>query len=449
MKAKDKDKDPIRTEWKVYGSNKQPKVVPAKHLYACKKKCSNNAASSSSKSKYQCIRRCLYYKKHKQKKRCKHSCKKKCYGQGNGQMSSSGKHNGCFKRCKHRCMHQNQGKVAECAIMKARKNIRGLKVKVFDQMWKNRHDNKPYNDRLIDFETYFKHTGNYKKSRDYLRFPLHVGGQCNSKPKKCDCKKNVSNVRYYVKRQANGSHSQSGGYTWQKITDLSQLQQGDKVKAKFDVSQNCKHKKVRLTIASYKAKGPTWNQAKKYQRLYDWASGKFGPGTHTLGPIKIPNCHFQADFVCGKKLTGRQIVGGTLYGKRKIDWVNGGQTSCKHPGGCTKPGKDWSKYAACHPYLKKHKFCGKSWYGLLHYGAQKHQYWYKLARVVIATKLSVKYGAWLPPGIYKRLHYAVQILKNHCGYIPTKYRGKVHGLIQSLKHFNHGKTGPGVCKKSP
>ena len=75
MKAKDKDKDPLRSKWKVYGSNKKPKVVPAKHLYACKKKCSNQggnsagntSGSSSSKSKYQCIRRCLYYKKHKQK----------------------------------------------------------------------------------------------------------------------------------------------------------------------------------------------------------------------------------------------------------------------------------------------------------------------------------------------------------------------------------------------
>ena len=58
-----------------------------------------------------------------------------------------------------------------------------------------------------------------------------------------------------------------------------------------------------LTLVSYIAPGSSFSDSTAYQQvIYQQATGTFAPGTHSL-TVKIPNCYYQIDFVCGPAIS--------------------------------------------------------------------------------------------------------------------------------------------------
>ena len=85
------------------------------------------------------------------------------------------------------------------------------------------------------------------------------------------------------------------------VSDLrGNTNQGDEVTVTFTVAAG--YQPHTITLVSYTAPGPTFVAADAYlQRIYDVATGVFGPGTYSLTVI-IPDSNYQIDFVCGSAI---------------------------------------------------------------------------------------------------------------------------------------------------
>ncbi len=286
------------------------------------------------------------------------------------------------------------GRLLECVAFEPGAGEWSLQVKIWDQL--------QYNDQLTDFENYYSQTGQPQVSHGFLRFPLYGGGGSCQGPdagedtgpdveddadenagdtadpdadtgtRECNCKDSVTLVEYQVDR---------GGQQI-IIGDLNQAQQGDTVTAKFTVDAGCDPQEVSLVV--YEAQGPDFNSSFP-QTLHDFASGAFGPGTHTLGPVAIPDCYFQVDFVCGPRLSDLALNSGHRYGDRKIDWHNNGTRSCQPSQGCTRTRGYWSTHHeyAGNPSLQidwprangedeMNLICGKTWLSVIQLARKFH-----------------------------------------------------------------------------
>src|SRR5438105_12173293 len=72
---------------------------------------------------------------------------------------------------------------------------------------------------------------------------------------------------------------------------------GASVQVNFTVRSTCAN--ASLSIVSYTAPGATFDaNTASQQHVYESANGTF-TGNGTLGPIDVPNCYYQVDFVAG------------------------------------------------------------------------------------------------------------------------------------------------------
>ena len=73
---------------------------------------------------------------------------------------------------------------------------------------------------------------------------------------------------------------------------------GDKLEAFFTIAEGCTN--VPVTLVSHTMPTATFVPTKvTQQKVFDVATGTFDGGSHTLGPINVPSCFFQVDFVYG------------------------------------------------------------------------------------------------------------------------------------------------------
>lgn len=178
MTASDKDHDPLRVRWQLEGTSRQPKRVPADWFDSCRRHCQKKGAGG-----YHCIGRCLHYRRVKRRKLCDHRCQKTCKNRGihpSGEADGDHRRHGRYRRCHDRCLRQNRGELRQCAIFRADPGLKGVGLTVWDRIWHRTTDDDPYNDQLIDFETYFRHRGQPRKSRDAAAFPMEVEGRCSA-----------------------------------------------------------------------------------------------------------------------------------------------------------------------------------------------------------------------------------------------------------------------------
>lgn len=79
--------------------------------------------------------------------------------------------------------------------------------------------------------------------------------------------------------------------------------------ATFTVGENCS---VVISLASYKMPGSSFDPSTVHlQKLFDSATGEFGPGQHTL-TVSVPNCFAQVDLVHGPVLAVPTYAGRIL-----------------------------------------------------------------------------------------------------------------------------------------
>lgn len=79
---------------------------------------------------------------------------------------------------------------------------------------------------------------------------------------------------------------------------LESTSAGDQVEARFTLHAGCED--VRLSLVSYTAPSANFSFATAHlQRVFDSATGLFDAGNGALGPIRVPSCFFQIDFVEG------------------------------------------------------------------------------------------------------------------------------------------------------
>lgn len=128
----------------------------------------------------------------------------------------------------------------------------------------------------------------------------------------CNCKNSVSGVSFLI-----------DGKT--RVSDLrGHVHQGDTVQVTFDVLAG--HTDV-LSLVSYTAPGSSFNaNTASQQKIYQDASGVFGPGWHSL-TVVVPQCYFQIDFVCGYAIDHFGPAGSNIFYSaqgRLISADNGG-----------------------------------------------------------------------------------------------------------------------------
>ncbi len=100
------------------------------------------------------------------------------------------------------------------------------------------------------------------------------------------------------------------------------VQAGDKLEAFFTIANGCQN--VPVTLVSHTMPGPTFVPSKvTNQKIFDLATARFNSGDHTLGPINVPTCWFQVDFVYGG-------IHGSGYGVHDHTYSSGtgGTTAC-------------------------------------------------------------------------------------------------------------------------
>jgi alpha-tubulin suppressor-like RCC1 family protein len=100
--------------------------------------------------------------------------------------------------------------------------------------------------------------------------------------------------------------------------------QSQTVTSTITAKPNCN---VKVTLASYKAAGPTWNTSLP-QLLVDYQTVDLAAGQTKTVSVQMPACYYQVDLVFGGVLSGNQLNSNVLYGNKKIKWANGGNTSC-------------------------------------------------------------------------------------------------------------------------
>ncbi|MDX6437697.1 MAG: hypothetical protein QOF45_280 [Gaiellaceae bacterium] len=97
----------------------------------------------------------------------------------------------------------------------------------------------------------------------------------------------------------------------------------------FTVAAGCKD--IELTLVSYKAPGPTFDERTADQQVvFDYKTGLFSAGTYDL-EIGYADCYFQVDFVYGKRIEKFGPAGtNNFYWKqgRRIDTFHGGTKAC-------------------------------------------------------------------------------------------------------------------------
>ncbi len=465
--AKDPDGDPMRSKVKFVGSEPKhrTKPFPKKFLRKCKTYCdgdNNNGPivmGNDGARGDRCLPRCVDHLRHERKKKCKKRCKRKCDGDNgnNTPTNVDGGNDGprCKETCRESCLTP-RGKLKRCILVnpKRSKSYNAV-VKVFDRLWSdiqrnnfstegNNQNGGGYDyDELVDFEEYYDTDPDYDgdtQSRDTLSFPIHVGGECKEKDEPCKCKKHVDVKGYLVK----------DGGRWDFKHKLRKVGKGDKVKVVFEVSSKIKKrcKRVKLSFASYTSKDSViLSGSSNKRRLYDIDVGKFGPGKHKLGPIKMPSCSFQVGLTCGDGLTGRQLENDGLERGRKLAWGAGGWGQCdvNTNGGCTKP-PGWWKSCRFGNDLQSEKLGGQSFLSLLNMNASS-KLWLKVAKYWIASKASILFfDAWVPPFVGDMLYRCGGLLKDNVGYIPYRKRHKAKMCEKVLSKYVGGKIGPGKCR---
>ena len=104
---------------------------------------------------------------------------------------------------------------------------------------------------------------------------------------------------------------------------------GTTAKVTFTVAAGCKD--IELTLVSYKAPGPTFDeQTADQQVLFDHKTQLFSAGSWQLD-VAVPDCYYQVDFVYGKHIEKLGPAGtNNFYSKqgRLIRAANGGTKGC-------------------------------------------------------------------------------------------------------------------------
>jgi hypothetical protein len=73
---------------------------------------------------------------------------------------------------------------------------------------------------------------------------------------------------------------------------------GDKLEAFFTIAKGCTG--IPVTLVSHTMPDAVFVPAHAdQQKVFDLATGTFDSGDHTLGPVNVPSCFFQVDFVYG------------------------------------------------------------------------------------------------------------------------------------------------------
>jgi hypothetical protein len=103
---------------------------------------------------------------------------------------------------------------------------------------------------------------------------------------------------------------------------------GQTITGKFIVSGN-EDCKVDVTLATWQAPDAGKGQPYSAQKLFKFATGKFGPGEHSLS-TQLPECFFQADLVRGTNPTAAD--GSPVYESgRMLGSLHGGTKACITP----------------------------------------------------------------------------------------------------------------------
>jgi len=121
------------------------------------------------------------------------------------------------------------------------------------------------------------------------------------------------------------------GSTTFTATDLNGVQQGDIVKAFFNLAPGCEN--VRISIPSYETKYPYYDINTVDQQVYKPYSGDTGLFSYSQTSAQrmvqtlVPGCNFQVNFVYGSIIEHMTV--NDLYGDRKLAWKNGGTDTCQ------------------------------------------------------------------------------------------------------------------------
>lgn len=111
-----------------------------------------------------------------------------------------------------------------------------------------------------------------------------------------------------------------------KIAPLTNVQSGDSVQVFFKIAPGCAG--VQVSLATYKALNAVFSLGNLLsQTLYQSATGTFNAGGYyRLGPVAVPPCYFQLDFVRGPVV--QQFTVGSSYAGRLIAGRLAGSTPC-------------------------------------------------------------------------------------------------------------------------
>jgi hypothetical protein len=117
----------------------------------------------------------------------------------------------------------------------------------------------------------------------------------------------------------------NGAVTASQLT----LTAGNRAHETFTVAAGCKD--IELTLVSYKAPGPTFDeQTADQQVVFEYNTALYSAGTYQV-EIGYPDCYFQVDFVYGKRIEKFGPAGtDNFYWKqgRRIDTFHGGSKAC-------------------------------------------------------------------------------------------------------------------------
>lgn len=104
---------------------------------------------------------------------------------------------------------------------------------------------------------------------------------------------------------------------------------GNRAKVSFTVAAGCTD--IKLTLVSYKAPGPTFDeQTADQQTVFDYKTQLFSAGNYQL-EVSIPDCYYQVDFVYGERIEKFGPAGSNnFYWKqgRRIRSVHAGTKAC-------------------------------------------------------------------------------------------------------------------------
>jgi hypothetical protein len=108
----------------------------------------------------------------------------------------------------------------------------------------------------------------------------------------------------------------------QPLADLRRMvASGDRVTAIFTLASGCQG--ARVALVSHTMPDPVYVKAHAaQQQIFDSARASLNGGTHTLGPVSVPDCYFQIDFA----VFGAGSTPGFTYSS-----ATGGTVPCSAP----------------------------------------------------------------------------------------------------------------------